>query len=186
MRRQAAPEGAVPRADDNAQLREAAVEEPTRVARSPNCAVRTEQFFSFGRLHRIRAARRRTGQRGFSLLEVLVAFAILALSLGVLMQIFSRAMSTTATSATYSRAVTLAEAKLNEVGAVIPLEEGVHTGEPEDGMDWIVHIEPYPMGDALDFELPRQPYRVTAVASWPTLGGTRRVALRSLRLGEPL
>jgi general secretion pathway protein I len=123
-------------------------------------------------------------QRGFSLLEVLVAFAILALSLGVLLQIFSRAMNTTAISATYSRAVALAEAKLNAVGADIPLEEGVHSGDPEDGMDWIVYIEPYNTGDTFDFELPLQPYRITAVASWPSIAGARRVTLRSLRLGE--
>jgi general secretion pathway protein I len=148
-------------------LREAPVGAP---ARAPRLASR---------------ARSGAGQRGFSLLEVLVAFAILALSLGVLLQIFSRAMNATSVSATYSRAVALAEAKLNAVGAEIPLEEGVHSGDPEDGMDWIVHIEPYQMGDALDFELPLQPYRVTAVAAWPSITGTRRVALRSLRLGEP-
>lgn len=125
-------------------------------------------------------------QRGFSLLEVLVAFAILALSLGVLLQIFSRAMNTTAVSATYSRAVALAEAKLNLVGSEIPLVEGIHSGEPEDGMDWIVYIEPYGGGDAFGFELPLQPYRVTAVASWPSIAGARQVTLRSLRLGEML
>ena len=58
-------------------------------------------------------------QAGFSLLEVLVAFAILALSLGVLLQIFSRAMSTTAVSGSYSRAAAMAEARLAEVGVTI-------------------------------------------------------------------
>jgi general secretion pathway protein I len=103
----------------------------------------------------------------------------------VLLQIFQRAMSTTAVSADYSRIVALAEAKLAAVGADIPLEEGVHTGEPEDGMDWVVSIEPYqPEGWLGEDPAPQlQPYRVTAVAALPTLGGTRQVTLRSLRLG---
>jgi general secretion pathway protein I len=116
-------------------------------------------------------------------LEVLVAFAILALSLGVLLQIFQRAMSTTAVSETYSRAVTLAEAKLNSVGADIPLEEGVHSGDPEDGLDWIVNVEPYQLDGWLGESPPLQPYLVTGVASWPSLAGTRRVLLRTVRLG---
>jgi general secretion pathway protein I len=124
-----------------------------------------------------------SAQRGFSLLEVLVAFAILALSLGVLLQIFQRAMNTTAVSGAYSRAVTLAEAKLNSVGADIPLEAGVHSGDPEDGLDWIVNIEPYQAEGWLGENPPLQPYAVTAVASWPSLSGTRRVVLRSIRLG---
>ena len=125
-------------------------------------------------------------QAGFSLLEVLVAFAILALSLGVLLQIFSKAMTTTATSETYALAVALAEARLNAVGSEIPLEEGVHTGDPEQGMDWIVYIEPYQVQDWAADDPPFQPYRVTAVASWPSSQGTRRVALRSIRLGQAL
>jgi general secretion pathway protein I len=119
---------------------------------------------------------------------VLVAFAILALSLGVLLQIFQRAMSTTAVSADYSRIVALAEAKLASVGADIPLEEGVHTGEPEDGMDWIVNIEPYqPAGWMGDDPTPAmQAYRISAVASLPTGSGARQVTLRSLRFGSSL
>lgn len=121
-------------------------------------------------------------QQGFSLLEVVVAFAILALTLGVLMQIFSRAMNTTALGGTYSRAATLAEARLNLVGLDIPLETGTHSGDPEDGFDWQVSIEEYVLEDAM-WEIELQPFLVTSVVSWDTAEGTREISLSSLRLG---
>ena len=93
-------------------------------------------------------------QAGFSLLEVLVAFAILALSLGVLLQIFSRAMSTTAVSGSYSRAAAMAEARLAEVGVTIPLEEGDSTGDPDDGLSWALRIQQLDVGDIFPDQTP--------------------------------
>jgi general secretion pathway protein I len=114
----------------------------------------------------------------------LVAFAILALSLGVLLQIFSKALNTTSASETYSRAVALAESKLNSVGSELPLREGVQSGAAENGFDWIVSIEPYQPQGWLGENPPLQPYRVTAVASWPSARGLKRVRLSTLRLGS--
>jgi len=93
-------------------------------------------------------------------------------------------MNSTALSTEYSRAAALAEAKMNAVGADIPLEEGVHTGDPEDGLDWIVNIELYTPSGWLGENQALPVYRITAVAAWPSVRGARRVVLRSLRLGE--
>lgn len=137
-------------------------------------------------LSRRRAAFSRSGplntcQTGFSLLEVVVAFAILALSLGLLIQVFSQAMNTTALSGTYSRAATLAEARLNSVGVEIELEPGTHTGEPEDGLGWQVSIEPYDLGE-VPWEPALEPLLVTASVFWEEALGRRQIVLSTLRL----
>ncbi len=126
----------------------------------------------------------RVHQTGFSLLEVLVAFAILSISLGVLMQIFSQASQTTLVSSQYSRAASLAEAKLNQVGSTIALEEGTVAGDPEEGIAWEVSILPMELGEEFGAEPPASPYRVNATAIWQDGTQVRRVTLSTLRLGE--
>lgn len=81
--------------------------------------------------------------RGFSLLEVLVAFVILALALGAIMRIFSQGMSRVSESDRYARAVMLAEAKLAQVGADIPLEEDELSGKDEEALNWRLRLAAY-------------------------------------------
>lgn len=128
---------------------------------------------------RIRAG----GQQGFSLLEVVVAFAILALSLGVLMQIFAAALNTTALSGEYSRAATLAEARLNAVGVDIPLEPGSYGEALDDGSSWEVFIAPY-LPEGLPFEPSMELFLVTATASFGDPERRRRIILTTLRLAD--
>jgi len=120
-------------------------------------------------------------QAGFSLLEVVVAFAILALSLGLLIRIFSQALNTTALSGDYSRAATLAEARLNSVGVDIPIEPGSHSGESEQGLSWEVTIKPYELGDVA-WEPVLEPLLVTSSVYWNDARGRRQVVLSTLRL----
>lgn len=135
-------------------------------------------------------------QGGFSLIEVLVAFAILALSLGVLLQIFSRASLTTAASVQYSRAAGLATARLEAVGSAIPLEAGTVSGDPEIGMAWEISMVPLEgdaqaalgitMDEGLGFAPPATPYLVTVGVLWRDGDKVRRLSLSTMRLGAPL
>lgn len=123
----------------------------------------------------------RCHQRGFSLLEVLVALAILAISLGVLFQIFSRAAISTATAADYSRALVLAESCLARVGQEIALEETRLDGEVDEVFVWELSMMP------LESETPETArwrlWQVRVTVLWREGVHARRLALATLRLG---
>jgi len=125
------------------------------------------------------------GQGGFSLLEVLVAFAILALTMGVLLQIFSRALSTTAVSGSFARAAELAQGVLTLAGVETPLEQGDYSGETGDGFTWTLRISPIDVADLFrDQTPPVTTYRVTATAYWHDGSAERHLSLATLRLGD--
>ncbi|CAN5495328.1 N/A [soil metagenome] len=81
--------------------------------------------------------------RGFSLLEVLVAFVILGLVLGSLMNIFSGGLRNVGRSGEYQRAVLLAQSKLASVGIETPLKESESNGEFDSTFRWQTSIRPF-------------------------------------------
>jgi general secretion pathway protein I len=82
-------------------------------------------------------------QRGFSLLEVLVAFTILALSLGVLMQIFSGSMRNTDITRDQAEATALAQSLLAAIGVEAPLAAGQDSGSHADKFHWQIEVAPF-------------------------------------------
>ena len=81
-------------------------------------------------------------QAGFSLLEVLVAFSILALSMGTLMQIFSGGLRNVGLSEDYARAVAIAEDQLVAIGIEFPLIAGDSRGELGEKFRWHMVAQP--------------------------------------------
>ena len=118
--------------------------------------------------------------RGFTLLEVLVAFTILAVGLVALLRAFSSGLRGLDAAETASIAVQHARSKMAEVGSVMPLEPGAEEGAFDDDFRWRVAIEPHELGDGAAAEaLPLLPYEIEV-----TVTGSRggAVTLRSLRL----
>ena len=88
-----------------------------------------------------RHAKRR--QRGFSLLEILVAFSILALSLGVLMQIFSGSLRNADVTRDQAQAVALAQSLLASAGVETTLAPGESAGVLDDKFRWLLRVSPF-------------------------------------------
>lgn len=82
-------------------------------------------------------------QRGFSLLEILIAFSILALSLGILLKIFSAGVNTAGVAEDYNAAVQIAESLMAQTGQDSPLQVGEQTGVEHKKYHWRVSISPF-------------------------------------------
>ncbi len=123
-------------------------------------------------------------RQGFTLLEILVAFTILALALGVLLRAFSSGVRSLEAAEDYATAAMQVRSKMAEVGPVIVLEPGEHEGELENGSHWRVVVEPHEIGGESSDSVgpPLRAYRVEVTVSWR---GGRAVTLNTLRLTQP-
>ncbi|MBS0557625.1 MAG: prepilin-type N-terminal cleavage/methylation domain-containing protein [Proteobacteria bacterium] len=86
-------------------------------------------------------------QHGFTLIELVAAFVIFALGFGVLLQILSTCLHTTAQSADYTRAALWAQSLLDVQGVGEPLREGDYSGTFDDKYRWRLQVAKIPPQD---------------------------------------
>lgn len=82
-------------------------------------------------------------QRGFNLLEVLVAFAIAAVALSIQMQVFSNGFQLSKTAEDYSRATVIAESLMAQIGTEFTQQDSPYSGQFNDRFNWVVTLSPY-------------------------------------------
>jgi general secretion pathway protein I len=118
--------------------------------------------------------------RGFTLIEVLVAFAILALTMAALMQVFTSGLHGTTVADRHLMATMLARTVMDDLGTEIPLVPGEQSAKIEQGYSWTVRIQPSTaIAPHNGPDLIATPYEVKVEISW---NGQPVTTLTTLRL----
>ena len=121
-------------------------------------------------------------EQGFSLLEVVVALAIMAGGFLVVLNLFSASVQSVDFSGQYLKGVTLANSKINEL-EMLNFEPDEYSGifKNEESYRWEVDIAPYdsPLNDS-DSGIQLQ--KVLLKVFWEDRGQTRNVELATLHL----
>lgn len=152
------------------------------MSRSPHPILGSRRF-----AHRLarrirRLSRGVRSEAGFTLVEVIVAVAILSIGLGVLLGSISSGLRRTAEAERMADAGSLAQTLIAEVGADTPIRLGESAGEFPNGYRWRLNMRR--SGNARESELsPIIAYEVTADVTWDDGVRERSYTLTTLRLG---
>jgi general secretion pathway protein I len=129
---------------------------------------------------------------GFSLLEVLVAFIIVALVVTALFRLFGGALGNAAAADEWTRALLVAQSRLTLAAAAQPLRETTDAGTEADGrIAWRTSVTPYvPPDPDPDLEraseaMPTRLFRVTVDVRFPGIAGqSRTLSLTTVKVGQ--
>jgi len=122
----------------------------------------------------------KSGEAGFTLLEFLVAFAILTLFLGAALAGVAVAIHGDRQASFLTQATLLAQAKLASAGVDFPLDSGSVRGDLPNGYIWRADIRPYSPSPRHDS--PTEGYWVEVTVGDPRSHGSRTVTLATLVL----
>ncbi len=124
---------------------------------------------------------------GFTLLEVLIAFTLVAFVLAAVIQLYSGGLRSTGISEQRVVAVMLAQSKLAELAARQPLEPHAESGLSGNGYRWRAEVRKYWEMAALE-EPQANPvvlYQITVDVAWGPAARPRNLELSTLRIGWP-
>lgn len=133
---------------------------------------------------------RRAAQRGYTLIEVVVAFALLAFGLTLLLGSLTNATKQVRTSTDHGRAALHAQTLLDQAGVGEALVVGQRDGELEEGRyRWEMSVSAFrdpsmarPQGQVLGAP---QLLQLDLTMTWGEGGPRKRLRLQSLRLVTP-
>jgi len=130
--------------------------------------------------------RRHIGEEGgFTLVETLVSMMILAISLAVLLQLFSGGLNSSRLADAYTRAIFHAREKMEEVLISNRLAEGTTEGDFGDGYKWQVRIA---MRVPPEDEIPKLPidtFEISIVIGWLEGNREKQFELNTRKIAEP-
>ena len=118
---------------------------------------------------------------GFSLLEVLVAFTIAAVLLGVISQIYARGTAAALLGEEYTQAVVIAQSKLAMARRFASLNTSGSEGVEHGRYHWTLVIEDYTDGVTSQIDSSLHLKAISVEVSWKSNGKLRVIKFHSLK-----
>jgi general secretion pathway protein I len=126
----------------------------------------------------------RTKNRGFTLIEVVVALAILSIGLVVIIELFSGGLRLGRTSMEYTKAINYARFRMEEISVKTNIAEGTEEGRFTDNYrwkTWVKRVQLLPLDKNSDIRPPVELYQVKINILWNSGSKERSVGIESYK-----
>jgi len=126
--------------------------------------------------------------KGFTLLEVVIAMAILGMGLAVIMGLFSGGLRLGKTSEEYTKAANYARMKMEEISSQQDIVEGMKEGEFNNEFRWQVNVKKIdilPTEKNPDFKPPVELFQVKVNIVWKSGLKERSTSIESYKMNKP-
>jgi general secretion pathway protein I len=127
-------------------------------------------------------------QQGFTIVEVVIALAILGMGLTVIMELFSGGLRLGKTSGEYIKAVNYGRLKLEEIALKPTLKEEVEEGKFDDLFRWQVvtkKVNLLPEGQAIDPKPPVELFHMDIQIIWKSGLKEKSIRVESYQTVKP-
>ena len=135
------------------------------------------------RLRRVRV------DKGFTLIEVVVALAILGVGLTVIIELFSGGLRLGRVSMEYTKAVNYARMKMEETMAKPAVEAGTQEGESDDKIfRWQIGVKKVDLlsiDKSIDYKPPVELFQVKIEVFWKSGAKEKSMSVESLKATKP-
>jgi general secretion pathway protein I len=129
--------------------------------------------------------------RGFTLIEILVAISVLSISMVVIMQLFSGGLISSRLSDAYTRGIFHAREKMEEILLGTEFAEQVSDGEFDDAYRWRSEIVRQEQSEEEASKLPFEAYHIRVDIFWDEGNREKNFGISTMKLvqkkkdGEP-
>lgn len=127
--------------------------------------------------------------KGFTLIEVVVALAILGIGLTVIIELFSGGLRLGRASMEYTKAVNYARMKMEETMLKPAVEEGTQEGESDDRtFRWQVGVKKVDLlsiDKSIDYKPPIELFQVRIDVFWKSGSKEKSTSVESLKAIKP-
>jgi len=123
--------------------------------------------------------------RGFTLMEVVVALAVLGVGLIVIIELFSGGLRVGRISGEYTRAVGYARVKMEDIALAREIKEGMEEGEFDKDYRWhleVKRVDLLPGEQPVDITLPVDLYQIKLQVIWRSGSLERSTAIESMKV----